>query len=149
MYFLETGLGEVFKPRPKSPPPKPPPKALANQPPKEGKVVKDGHWRFCGGPYQGSVSCDLNLKVRFRRSFDEFLREVETAYGRWMARPTAQMLVKKLQNDLKQWHQDMLSQKLLDNDPINFVAGLYYRRSNGTWLVDGSSLRQWWRLIDI
>jgi sulfur relay (sulfurtransferase) DsrC/TusE family protein len=89
------------------------------------------------------------LKIRFRRSFDEFLREVEDAYGRWMARPTARMLVKKLQKDLKQWHQDMLYYKLLDNDPINFVAGLYYRRSNGTWHVDDSSLRQWWRLIDL
>jgi len=148
MYLFETGLGEIFKPRPRAPA-KPPPKAPAQRPPKEGWVVKDGHRRFCGDPSGGVVSCDLNLKVRFRRSFDEFLREVEEAYGRWMARPTARMLVKKLQNDLKQWHEDMLYYKLLDNDPINLVAGLNYRRSNGTWLVDGSSLRQWWRLIDI
>jgi hypothetical protein len=148
MYFLETDLGEIFKPRP-TVPAKPPAQAPAQRPPKQGWVVKDGHRRFCGDPSGRSVSCDLNLKVRFRRSFDEFLRELAEAYGRWMARPTARMLVKKLQNDLKQWHQEMLSQKLLDNDPINFVAGLNYRRSNGTWLVDDSSLRQWWRLIDL
>jgi hypothetical protein len=66
-----------------------------------------------------------------------------------MEKPTAQKLVKNLQ-DLKKWHDDMLSHKLLlDNDPMNFVVGLNYRRSNGTWLVDHSSLRQWWRLIDI
>jgi hypothetical protein len=73
MYFLETGLGEVFKPRPQAPTPKPPPKAPVQQPPKKGWVVKNGHRRFCGDPFQGSMSCDLNLKVRFRRSFAEFL----------------------------------------------------------------------------
>src|SRR5262249_4265688 len=93
MYFFETRLGEVFRPRPRAP---------AQQPPKQGWVVKDGHRRFCGDPSGGSVTCDLNLKVRFRRSFDEFRRGVEDAYGRWMSRPTARMLVKKLQEDLKQ-----------------------------------------------
>ena len=148
MYFFETGLGEIFKPRPKGPV-KPAPKAPVQRPPKEGKVVKDGHWRWCPAATGRSLSCDLNLKVRFRRSFDEFLREVENAYERWMARPTARMLVKKLQKDLKQWHEDMVYHKLLDNDPIIIVAGLNYRRSNRTWLVDDSSLRQWRRLIDL
>lgn len=111
--------------------------------------MKDGHRRFCLAPDKRSVSCDLNLKVRFRRSFDEFVREVENAYGRWMERPTARILVKKLQKDLQRLHQEMLDQKLLDNDPIMVVAGLNYRRPNGTWLVDDSSLRQWWSLIDI
>ena len=145
MYLFETGLGEVFKPRPQAPAPKPPPK----RPQIQGKVVKDGHWRYCSAPSGGLVSCDLNLKVRFRRSFAEFLRAVEAAYGRWMEKPTAQKLVKKLQADLKKWHDDMLYHKLLDNDPMNFVVGLNYRRSNGTWLVADSSLRQWHRLIDI
>ena len=138
MYFFDTGYGEVFRPRPKAPPPK------------AGKVtVAEGHWRYCGTPSGGSVSCDLNLKVRFRRSFDDFLREVENAYGRWTAPSTARMLVKKLKNDLKKWHDDMLYYHVLDNDPLFLVVGLYYRKSDGSWLVDGSSLRQWHRLIDL
>jgi hypothetical protein len=149
MYFFERGLGEAFKPRPTTPPAKPPAKAPVQRPPKEGWIAKDGHRRYCSAPTGRDSVCDLNLKVRFRRSFDEFLREVENAYGRWMARPTARILVKKLQKELQQWHQDMLNQKLLDNDRINIVAGLSYRRPGTTWLVDDSSLRQWWRLIDI
>jgi len=146
MYLL-TGLGQIYKPRKE--PPKPPPKAPAQRPPKEGWVIKDGHRRHCGAPDGRSVHCDLNLRVRFRSSFEEFLREVENAYGRWMERPTARTLIKKLQKDLKQWHQELLNAKALDNDPINLVAGLHYRRSNGTWLVDRSDLRQHWRLIDL
>jgi hypothetical protein len=146
--YLQTGLGQVFKQRPQGPA-KQPSKAVAQRLPKEGWVVKDGHRRFCAAPDGRSVSCDLNLRVKFRRSFDEFLREVEHAYARWMARPTAQMLAKKLQKTLKQWHRDMLNGTLLDNDPLVLVAGLHYRRSNGSWLVDRSDLRQYWRLIDI
>ena len=149
MYFVETGLGDIFKPRSKAPI-KPPAKTPAPQrPPKEGSVVADGHRRFCPTPFKGAVTCDLNLKVRFRRSFYEFLRGVENAYGRWMARPTAQMLVKKLHKELKQWHDDMLYAKLLDNDPVVMAAGLSYRSSNSSWHVVDSSLRQWQRLIDL
>lgn len=149
MYFYDNSFGEVFKPRPRAPTPPPPPKAPAQRPPKQGWVVKDGHRRFCGDPSGSSVTCDLVLKIRFRRSFDEFLRAVEDAYGRWMARPTARMLVKKLQKDLKQFHQEMLDSKRFDNDPVILTVGLSYRRSNGTWLVSDSSLRQWQSLIDL
>jgi len=145
--YLVTGLGQIYKPRKE--PPKQPPKAPAKQLPKEGLVRKDGHRRYCLAPVGRHVGCDLNLRVKFRSSFEEFLREVENAYGRWMERSTARMLIKKLQKTLKEWHHDMLYQKLLDNDPINLVAGLHYRRSNGTWLVDRSDLRQYWRLIDL
>jgi hypothetical protein len=148
MYFFETHLGEVFKPRSKAPPPQPQ-KAPAQRPPKEGWISKDGHRRYCSTPTGRESTCDLNLKVRFRRSFDGFLREVEAAYGRWMAKPTARMLVKKLQKDLKQWHDDLVYHKLLDGDPMVIVTGLTYRRSNGSWLVVDSALRQWQRLIDL
>jgi hypothetical protein len=142
MYLFETSLGEAFKPRQKTTP-TPPPKAPVQRAPNEGKVVRDGHWRWCPAPSAGSLGCDLNLTVRFRRSFHEFLREVENAYGKWMARPTVQMLVKKLQKDLKKWHDDMLYYKLRDNTTLVLVAGLDYGRSNGKWLVHDSSLRLW------
>jgi hypothetical protein len=149
MYLYETEFGEVFRPRPRTAPANPPPKSPQRPPPKEGKVVADGHERFCLPPDRGTVSCDLTLKVRFRRSFDEFLREVEGAYARWMERSTARALVKKLQKDLQQSHQEMSNSHALDNDPILLVVGLFYRKSNGSWLVNDSSFRQWRRLIDI
>jgi hypothetical protein len=147
--YLQTGLGQVFKPRPRGPVSQPPKAAPKQPPPKQGWVAKDSHRRFCLAPDGRHVGCDLELRVRFRRSFEEFLREVENAYGRWMAKPTAQMLVKKLQKTLKEWHQDMLYYQILDNDPLVLVGGLDYRRSNGTWLVDRSDLRQYRRLIDL
>jgi hypothetical protein len=146
--YLVTGLGQIFKPRPKVTA-KPPPKGPAKPAPKAGWVVKDGHRRFCSTPAGRAVSCDLTLRVRFRRSFEEFLREVEGAYGRWMERSTARTLVKRLERDLKQWHQELLTAKALDNDPIMLAAGLGYRKVNGAWLVDRSDLRQYRRLIDI
>ena len=150
MYLFNTSYGEVFRPRPKAPAPTPPPKPPEKPPPKAGKVVvPEGHWRFCQAPSGRSISCDLILKIRFRRSFDEFLREVEVAYGRWMESSTARMLVKKLDKDLKQWHGEMLNFHSLDDDPMCLTVGLYYRKSNGSWLVKDSDLRVWRRLIDL
>jgi hypothetical protein len=149
MYLYGTDFGEPFKPR-KTEPAKPSPKAPQRPPPKEGKViVPEGHWRFCGSPGDGSVTCDLNLRVRFRRSFAEFLRNVEAAYGRWMAAPTAKKLTQKLAKELKQWHEEILSARAFDNDPLTLVAGLFYKKSNGSWLVVDSSLRQWRRELDL
>lgn len=150
MYLFEPGLGEVFRPRPRLPAKLPPKKPA--KPFKAGWVVKDGHRRFCGAdpsPSDRELHCDLNLRVRFRRSFDEFVREVENAYARWTTGPTAQALIRKLQKNLKEWHQEMLYYKVLENDPLALIAGLHYRRSNGSWLVFDSDLRQYRRLIDL
>jgi hypothetical protein len=148
MYLFETGLGQVFRPRSRRPS-RPAPKASA-QPPAQGVwVVKNGHRRFCPrvSATERIMTCDLVLKVNFRRSFEEFLRGVENAYVSWMARSDAQKLIKKLHGDLKKYHQDMSN--LLNNDPITLTVGLSYRRSNGKWLVYDSQLRQWQGLIDI
>jgi hypothetical protein len=146
--YLVSGLGQIFKPRPKITP-KPSPKAPPKPAPKEGRVSKNGHRRFCGAADDGAVACDLLLRVKFRRSFEEFLREVENAYVRWMERSTARRLIKNLTTDLKQWHQELLRASALDNDPIMISAGLFYRSANGAWLVERSDLRQYWRLIDL
>jgi hypothetical protein len=143
MYFFEAGFGQLFTPRP-SGPAKPAPKARSQPPPKEEVVRKDGHQRWCPAPTGRLVEgCDLNLRIRFRPSLDAFLREVENAFARWMARPTARRFVKKLQNKLKEWHGEMVFFKLSENDPITVVADLDYRRSNGTWLVHDIELRLW------
>jgi ribosomal protein S30 len=68
---IVTGLGQIFKPRPKVTP-KLPPKALQKAAPRVGYVAKNGHRRFCGAASGATVSCDLTLKAKFRRSFEEF-----------------------------------------------------------------------------
>lgn len=145
--YIETGLGQAWKVKPR------PKKVPAKRPPKAGKAVKDGQYRFCVTPTPGDriVNCDLELKIKFRRSFEEFLHEVENAYGTWMDRSTARMLIKKLQKTLKELHQDMLNNKLWDNAPIILQGQLDYRRSSkGAWNADRSTLRNdYTRLIDL
>jgi hypothetical protein len=109
--------------------------------------VKDGHRRVCGPPSGGTVACDLNLKVKFQPDFDKFLREVEHAHVRWMARRTAQTAIKENKERLKDMHQEMLRTGLLENDPIELTAGLHYRMSHGMWHVHFSLLRGWRRYV--
>jgi hypothetical protein len=150
VYFIETGFGEVFKPRPR-PPAKPPPKAPAQSPPPQDEwVVKNGHRRFCPsvGTTERHMGCDLELKIKFRHSFEDFLREIENAYGTWTTRTEARALTKRLQPTLKQLHQTMLK-RLLGNDSVVILVGLHYQKSNGIWRADDSSVRHWWKLIDL
>ena len=58
--YIVTGLGQIFKPRPKVTP-KLPPKALPKAPPRIGYVAKNGHRRFCGAADDGVVSCKARL----------------------------------------------------------------------------------------
>jgi hypothetical protein len=97
--YIVTGLGQIFKPRPKVTP-KLPPKAPPKPAPKKGWVAKNGNRRFCGVADDGAVSCDLLLRAKFRHSFEEFLREMENAYARWMERSTARRLIKNLAGSL-------------------------------------------------
>lgn len=136
MYLFETGIGEVFKQRKQeTPPAKPPPRARPRQPPKAGKVLRGGDLRQCF-VHHGIVDCNLDLRVRFRRSFAEFLSEVETAFRRWMAPPTARKVVKKLHKDLQARHDVGLKQRVLDNDPLVIGVGLHYKRSGAGWRLD-------------
>ena len=66
-----------------------------------------------------------------------------------MAAPTAKKLMQKLAKELKHWHEEILSARAFDNDPLTLVAGLFYKKSNGSWLVVDSSLRQWRRELDL
>jgi len=91
------------------------------------------------------------LKVKFRRSFEDFLREVENAIGRLVERSTARMLIKQkhILNDLKVCHHKMLNEEVLDSDLIIVNGGINYSRSKGPWLVVNSSMNECWRLIDL
>jgi hypothetical protein len=151
MYLFETGFGEIFKPRPKVPP-KPPPSAPAKWPFKEGWAVKDGHRRNCSELTGGNDGiCDVEVQVKFRRSFLDFLPEVENAYGRLMERSTARRVMKDkfLQKRLKELHQEMINGKVLDNAPIILKGNLNYHRSKGRWLLENGNVTQWWGLIDL
>jgi hypothetical protein len=70
MYFVETGLGEPFKPREKTPPPKPPPKAPVKAQPKgppDRFLEVYAHW---------------DLWVPFKKDFTAFTQETAKAIAR-------------------------------------------------------------------
>jgi hypothetical protein len=86
----------------------------------------------------------MDFRVNFRRSFEDFLREVERAYGRWMTGPRARTLVGKSQEILKNWHEEMLSQKVNENAPVVLRGSIHYRRGrrpDGTWGT--------WRVVEV
>ena len=61
---------------------------------------------------------------------------------------TARALVKKLQKDLQRSHQEMFN-SMRWIMTLSFLLSVFYRNSNGSWLVNDSSFRQWRRLIDL
>jgi len=91
----------------------------------------------------------VHLKVKFRHSFKDFLREVENTFKTLGAGPTARMLIKKSHRALQRLHKEMLKNKLQDTDPVILLAQVYYRRSKGTRLADDILLHTWGQLIDI
>jgi hypothetical protein len=133
MYFLETGLGEVFKPReqkkpappihPPRPPRKVPPKAVPKGPP-DRFLELYSYW---------------DLWVPFRKDFASFTQETAKAIGRHVgasdkARVNAR--VSSEQKNLKAVHDRYLS----DAPKANFVivrASLRFRKNDHTdfdWL---------------
>ena len=109
-----------------------------------GEVVRGGDVRGVCITEVRRKDCDIDFKVAFRRSFADFLREVEGAYGRWMTGPRARTLVRKTQETLKKWHEEMLDQKVPDTAPVVLRGPIHYRRGrrpNGTWGT--------WRVVDI
>jgi hypothetical protein len=95
MYLFETGLGEVFKPRQKTPAPKPAPKAPAKQPPK--------------GPQDRLVEIYVHwdLWVPFTKDFTAFGQEMAKAIGRHVSpseKTTANSLLRGRQKELKAVH---------------------------------------------
>jgi hypothetical protein len=127
MYFVETGLGEVFKPRQKAPPPKPPPKAPVKA---QSKGPPD---RFL------EVYAYWDLWVPFGKDFTAFTQETAKAIARHVGagdKATVNSLLRGEQKNLKAVHDHYLSEA----PKANFVivrAGLRFKKNNHTdfdWL---------------
>jgi hypothetical protein len=134
MYFVETGLGEVFKPRQKAPPPKPPPKAPVKAPPK-------------GPPDRFLEVYTLwDLWVPFRKDFTVFSQEAAKAIGRHVAagdKTRVNSLLRGEQKNLKSVHDRYLSSATESNFVI-VRANLRFTKNNHTgfdWLfIEGPTL---------
>ena len=133
MYFIETGLGEVFKPREpkKTPPTRQPPQPPRKVPPKT--LPKGPPDRFL------EVYTSWDLWVPFRKDFTAFTQEAAKAIGRHVA-PSEKTMVNSLlrgeQKNLKLVHDGYLSSA----PESNFVivrATLRFKKNDHTgfdWL---------------
>jgi|SRR4030095_3115336 hypothetical protein len=133
MYFVETGLGEVFKSREpkKSPPMRQPPQPPRKVPPKA--PPKGPPDRFL------EVYAYWDLWVPFRKDFKTFGQEVAKAIGRHVA-PSEKTMVNGLlmgeQKNLKLVHEGYLSSATESNFVI-VRATLRFKKNDHTgfdWL---------------
>jgi hypothetical protein len=134
MYLFETGLGEVFKPREKTPPPKPPPKAPVKAPPK--------------GPPDRFIEVYTlwDLWVPFRKDIKAFGQEVARAIGRHVAaneKTTVNSLLRGQQKTLKSVH-DRYSSTATESNFVIVRANLRFTKNDHTgldWLnIEGPTL---------
>jgi hypothetical protein len=134
MYFVETGLGETFKPReqPKTPPtrqrPQPPRKVPPKAPPKEPPD------RFVG------VYTYWDLWVPFRKDIETFRQEVAKAIGRHVAaneKTKINTLLVGEQKNLKSTHDAYVSEKARESNFVIVRVNLRFTKNDHTgfdWL---------------
>lgn len=110
-------------------------------------TVKGGHKRSaCTSPHDRERLCPIDFKVTYRSSYEDFRREVERAFGRWMTEPRARALIAKREKTLKAMHSEMPSRigMCLDKCPVTLFADIRYRGPNGgTWRVVDVELTSW------
>jgi hypothetical protein len=128
MYFVETGLGEVFKPReqtktpPRRQPPQPPRKVPPKAPPKRSpdRFIKlDTLW---------------DLWVPFRKDLKTFSREVAKAIGRHAGaseKTKIDSLLVGEQENVKSIHHRYFS-SATESDFVHVRAGLRFKKANHT-----------------
>ena len=127
MYFVETAVGEVFKPRQKAPPPKPPPKAPVKAQPKGPPD------RFL------EVYAYWDLWVPFKKDFNAFTQETAKAIARHVGasdRANVNGRVSGEKKNIKAIHDHFLTVATESNFVI-VRAGLRFRKNNHTdfdWL---------------
>ena len=134
MYFVETGLGETFKPREqtKTPPtrqrPQPPRKVPPKAPPKEPPD------RFLG------VYTHWDLWVPFRKDIKTFGQEVAKAIGRHVAaseKTTVDSLLVRQEKNLKVIHDAYVSEAPRESKLVIVRANLRFTKNDHTgfdWL---------------
>jgi hypothetical protein len=102
-------------------------------------IEKSGHvrkaWSECQAEGTRQRRCDIEFKVKYRSSFEDFRREVERAFARWMTLPRAHSFIKKLEAKLKQWHQEISDLNYPANAPMQVLGAMVYRGPSGTWRV--------------
>jgi len=134
MYFVETGLGEVFKPREqkKSPPTRQPPQAPRKVPPKA--PPKGPPDRFL------EVYTLWDLWVPFRKDFTAFTQEAAKAIGRHVAagdKTRVNNLLRGQQKNLKSIHDAYVSEAAGESNFVIVRANLRFTRNDHTgfdWL---------------
>ncbi len=133
MYFIETGLGEPFKPRDQKKPPttRQPPQLPRKVPPKA--TPKGPPDRFL------EVYAYWDLWVPFRKDIKTFTQEVAKAIGRHVA-PSEKTMVNSLligeQKNLKLVH-DGYSSSATESNFVIVRATLRFKKNNHTgfdWL---------------
>ena len=134
MYFVETGLGEIFKPREQT---KPPPTRQRPQPPRKvpPKAIPKGppdHFL--------EVYTLWDLWVPFRKEFKTFGQEVAKAIGRHVAaneKTKINSLLVGEQKNLKSIHDAYVSEAARESNFVIVRAGLRFRKNDHTgfdWL---------------
>ena len=109
-------------------------------------TVKGRHKRWpCVSLGERERSCPIDFRVTFRSSYEDFRREVERAFARWMTDERARILIKKLEATLRKFHSQMPGGMALDNFPVTVLGDIRYRGPNGTWRVVDVLLTGWER----
>ena len=134
MYFVETALGDVFKPRDqkKTPPTRQPPQPSRRVPPKA--PAKGPPDRFL------EVYTLWDLLVPFRKDFTAFTEEAAKAIGRHVAagdKTRVNNLLRGQQKNLKSVHDHYLSSAATESNFVIVRAGLRFRKNDHTdfdWL---------------
>ena len=136
MYLFETGFGEIDEPQ------------------RQGR-------RCTLFPEEKRAACAIELKVKFRRSFEGFLREVENAllqrieplpFLRATRRRTAQRLIQTKQMKLQlktECHQRLLDKGVKDNDALILKLIISISLSKGIMRPVSAIVDSCWRLIDL
>jgi hypothetical protein len=129
MYFVETGLGETFKPREqtKTPPTRQPPQPLRKAPPKP--PPKGPPDRFL------EVYAHWDLWVPFRKDITAFTQEAAKAIGRHVA-PSEKTKINSLlvgqQKNLKSIHDAYVSEAARESNFVHVRASLRFKKTNHT-----------------
>jgi hypothetical protein len=136
MYLFETGFGEIDEPQ------------------RQGR-------RCTLFPEEKRGACAIELKVKFRRSFEDFLREVENAllqrieplpFLRATRRRTVRRLMYTQQMKLQlktECHQRLLDKGVKDNDALIVKLIISISLSTGVAQAVSATVDSCWRLIDL
>ncbi|MBD9356762.1 hypothetical protein [Methylomonas albis] len=107
-------------------------------------IEKNGHirkaWSECQREGGRQRRCDIEFRIRYRKSFVGFRSEVELAMTRWMTVPRARALTAKLELGLKKWHREIADLNYQEAAPLRIFGAFVYRGADSTWRIVDVSL---------